>query len=86
MTSGQFEEFALKQQNGIGGKLRDSKSRWKANLASKTNSEGFELKFVFCPSARSSMKLSIVFLWFKNGILKVVSEISFKSGSMFAFL
>ena len=86
MTSGQFEEFPLKQQNGIGGKLRDSKSRWKANLASKTNSEDFELKFVSCPSARSSMKLSIVFLWFKNGILEVVSEISFKSGSMFAFL
>ena len=52
MNSGQFEEFLLKQHNGIGGKLHDSKSCWIANLPFKTNSEGFELKCVSCPLTR----------------------------------
>ena len=86
MNSGQCEEFPLKWHNGIGGKLRNSKSCWIANLAFKTSSEGFELKFVSYPSIRLSMKLSIVFLWFKNAFLEVLSEISFKFGLMFVFL
>ena len=86
MNSGQFEEFLLKRHNGIGGKLRDAISRGMANLAFKTNSEGFELKLVSCPSTRSSMKLSVVFLLFKNEFLEVLPEISFKSRSVFVFL
>ena len=62
MNSGQFKKFPLKRHNGIGGKLRDSKSRRIANLASKTNSEGFDLKSVSYPSTGSPIKLSIVFL------------------------